>query len=177
MLGRPSPVPSGMLGVCRWSPSGRTSGAFSQSVAEGCSSQQSECFCPQLGHSISHKTLAAASLGSGSSSKVPKTQIPSKPSWLFTCYAEDLFAPSCASKLKWKWQWFKAITKEAKRHEQVSMGNRWVMPTAITSLQSWMGQIKLVNARGICCSLTQKLSWGGRRAKDDLVLSHFKFGT
>lgn len=130
MLGRPSPVPSGMLGVCRWSPSGRISGAFSQSVAEGCSSQQSECFCPQLGHSISHKTLAAASLGSGSSSKVPKTQIPSKPSWLFTCYSEDLFAPSCASKLKWKWQWFKAITKEAKRHEQVSMGNRWVMPTA-----------------------------------------------
>lgn len=52
------------------------------------------------------------------------------------------------------------------------------MPAVVHDLSAKLnGSEKDGRKEGVCCSFTQKLSWGGFRAEEDLVLSLFKFGT
>lgn len=62
--------PSWTPGAYRLSLSGQISGAFSPHEAECCSSQPRGYFCPLIAHSTVRKTLAAASVDSGSGSEM-----------------------------------------------------------------------------------------------------------
>lgn len=74
--------------------------------------------------------------------------------------------------LKQSWQGFKAIAKEAMRQGQVNTRNRWVMSTVVNNLSAKLnGSDEDCRKEGVYCSFTQKLSWGGFGAKEDLCFA------